>query len=137
MMNPRSDTDPIGAGGYLEIVLGDLKSRAVIIANARPDDGGAYVPDQVGGPMTELLAAVCRNLAEAYVCLLADSPGGAECWNRPGDRKRECVQMALAKAWFTLDWWRRQSAPVVIARITDRLDELQRAVANAKWEVAP
>lgn len=137
MMNPRSETDPIGAGGYLEIVMGDLKSRAVIIANARPDDGGAYVPDQVGGPMTELLAAVCHNLALAYVCLLADSPIGAACFDKPGDTKRETVQLALSKAWFTLDWWRRQSAPVVIGRITDRLDELQRAVANAKWQVQP
>lgn len=137
MMNPRTEGDPIGAGGYLEIVLGDLKSRAVIIANARPDDGGAYVPDLVGAPMTELLAAVCHNLALAYVCLLADSPGGASLWGRPGDTQRETVQLALSKAWFTLDWWRRQSAPVVISRINDRLDELQRAVANAKWQVAP
>jgi hypothetical protein len=136
-MGPRAVPDAIGAGGYLELALGDLKTRALIIANARPDDGGAYVPESVGGPITELLGEVALNLALAYIAVLADSPMTAKCFTLPGNKERELLSLALGKAWVTLDWWRRQSAPVVISRITERMDELQRAVAAAKWEVAP
>ena len=127
MMATRGKLDPITVADRLTVALEDLDTYKLVIASQRPDTGGAFIPEANGAAITEILAAVMDHCAAALIACLADAP-------KPDELLEEKIGIAFNSARNCLTWWRKQDAPVVIGRLTDRLEGVHRMIANAQWQ---